>query len=53
MNKNKPGRVDPGQPVFCGHKGDIQDIEFMPYYDNYFASCSGDGTVKLWEVPEN
>lgn len=24
----------------------------MPYYDNYFATASEDGTVKVWEVPE-
>lgn len=42
------GRIPSGYPVFCGHKGNILDVEFVPYYDDYFATCAEDGLIKLW-----
>lgn len=36
-----------------GHTEPILDFDFFPYNDNYVASSSGDGTIKIWNIPEN
>ncbi|KAI4787874.1 hypothetical protein KUCAC02_036199 [Chaenocephalus aceratus] len=45
------GRVDPQHPRVCGHRGRVLDVKWNPFNDHCIASCSEDGTVKIWDVP--
>ncbi|MBX3396691.1 MAG: protein kinase [Phycisphaerae bacterium] len=36
--------------VFEGHAGTVWGVEFKPNEPDVFASCSSDGTVRLWSV---
>lgn len=36
--------------VFEGHAGTVWGVEFKPNDPDVFASCSSDGTVRLWSV---
>lgn len=39
-------------PVFKGHTGAIQDMEFSPFHENMLATASADATIRLWAMPE-
>ncbi|ELP92063.1 coronin, putative [Entamoeba invadens IP1] len=40
------------EPTFCkGHTAEIVDMISCPFNDNLIFSCSGDGTIKGWELP--
>lgn len=45
------GRVDVDHPRITGHRGPVVDLKFNPFNDNEIASCSDDGTVKVWFIP--
>ncbi|XP_034756981.1 coronin-2B [Etheostoma cragini] len=45
------GRVDPQHPRVCGHSGSVLDVKWNPFDDHCVASCSEDGTVKVWDIP--
>lgn len=38
-------------PLIAGHKGPINDFQFSPMHDSMLATCSHDGTAKMWLVP--
>ena len=46
------GRFDVNQPKVCGHKALVMDLAWNPFNDNHIASCSEDGTVKIWDIPD-
>lgn len=46
------GRIDPNYPRVCGHSSSVLDLKWYPFNDNIIASCSGDGSVIIWEIPE-
>jgi coronin-1B/1C/6 len=48
----KSGKVDPKTPMVSGHKGAVMDLDFNPFNENLIASCSEDGTAKVWNIPE-
>jgi len=33
-----------------GHKGWVNQVEFIPGSDEHLATCSDDGTVKIWDL---
>ncbi|CAF0848093.1 unnamed protein product [Rotaria sordida] len=47
------GRIDVNHPRIRGHRGPVVDLKFNPFNDNEIASCSDDGTVKIWSIPNN
>jgi len=50
----RAGKLEPTQvPLVSGHKGAVLDLEFDPFDDNVFATCSEDCTAKLWKIPED
>jgi len=40
------------QPVIRAHTSSIQDFKFNPFNPNQLASCSLDGNLKLWTLPD-
>ncbi|XP_071825924.1 coronin-2B-like isoform X2 [Apostichopus japonicus] len=46
------GRIDPNYPRVCGHSSSVLDLKWYPFDDNIIASCSEDGSVIIWEIPE-
>ncbi|KAJ8269774.1 hypothetical protein COCON_G00123810 [Conger conger] len=48
----KSGRVDQTTPSVCGHSAPVLDIQWCPHDDNAIASASEDGTVKVWQIPD-
>lgn len=36
-----------------GHTESILDFDFFPYNEDYLATASGDGTIKIWNIPDN
>jgi len=40
------------EPKITGHSKPVQDLSFSPYDDNLLGTCSTDGTVKVWKIPE-
>ena len=45
--------MDVDHPRITGHRGPVVDIKFNPFNDNEIASCSDDGTVKIWSIPND
>lgn len=43
---------DVNQPLILGHKDNIFDLKFSPFYTDLLASTSDDAFVKLWKIPE-
>ena len=39
-------------PVYKGHTGALQDLDFSPFHDNMLATASADATLRLWAMPE-
>ena len=46
-------RLEPTLPLIRGHAGPIVDFDFSPFNDSLLATASEDGTVKLWQIPED
>ncbi|XP_022085077.1 coronin-2B-like isoform X2 [Acanthaster planci] len=50
---DKYGRQDALNNRLTGHKGPVLDIKWNPFNDNEIASCSDDGTAKVWYIPDD
>jgi len=49
---DEQGRVSMNTPIYKGHSGPLQDMEFSPFHINMLATASGDATLRLWTMPE-
>lgn len=47
------GKAPDTVPLFRGHKGPVLDTAFNPFNSQQVASCSDDGKILLWEIPEH
>lgn len=44
------GAGDEPLATFAGHKYCVYGVSWHPHYSDVFASCSGDCTVRLWDI---
>ena len=47
------GGADSALATFSGHRYCVYGVVWHPHYSDVFASCSGDCTVKLWDIRSN
>lgn len=52
VNTDKTGRQDVNLPKVSAHKEYILDLQWNPFNDNMLATCSEDGSIKIWEIPD-
>jgi len=52
LNKDRTGRLEPDVAKISAHKEYVLDLQWSPYNDHFIASCSEDGSIKIWEIPE-
>jgi len=48
----KTGRLEPDIPKVNAHKEYVLDLKWNPFNDGMLASCSEDGTIRIWEFDE-
>lgn len=48
--RTEAGRWATDDKHFSGHDGSIEEIQWSPSERNVFASCSSDGSVKVWDI---
>lgn len=46
------GRLDVSLPKVSGHRDYILDLQWNPYNDSMLATCSEDGSIKIWDFPD-
>lgn len=46
------GKAPDTVPLFRGHKGPVLDTAFNPFNPRQVASCSDDGNILIWDIPE-
>lgn len=47
------GKAPDSVSLFRGHKGPVLDTSFNPFKDDEIVSCSDDGVILLWKIPED
>lgn len=47
------GKAPDKVPLFRGHKGPVLDTAFDPFNKQRIASCSDDGNILIWDIPED
>jgi len=52
LDRNSPGKMKPGYPLFCGHTAAVLDLDFSPFHPSVIASCGEDGYAYIWSIPE-
>ena len=46
-------RIPPNIHLIRAHKQQINDIKFSPFLPNILSTASDDGTIKLWNIPND
>lgn len=47
------GKAPDTAPLFRGHKGPVLDTVFNPFNKQQVVSCSEDGVILVWNIPED
>lgn len=47
------GKAPDTVPLFRGHTGPVLDTAFNPFNQQQVVSCSDDGNILLWNIPED
>ncbi|ODV80753.1 DUF1900-domain-containing protein [Suhomyces tanzawaensis NRRL Y-17324] len=47
------GKAPDQVPLFRGHKGPVLDTVFNPFDSQQVVSCSDDGKILLWQIPDD
>lgn len=47
------GKAPDTVPLFRGHKGPVLDTAYNPFNEQQVVSCSEDGKILLWDIPED
>lgn len=47
------GKAPDTVPLFRGHKGPVLDTAYNPFNEQQVVSCSDDGNILLWDIPED
>ncbi|CAH6720987.1 coronin-like protein [[Candida] jaroonii] len=47
------GKAPDTVSLFRGHKGPVLDTSFNPFNDQQIVSCSDDGKILVWEIPQD
>lgn len=50
---NEVGKAPDTVPLFRGHKGPVLDTAFNPFNHQQVVSCSEDGKILLWDIPQD
>ncbi|EGW29936.1 uncharacterized protein SPAPADRAFT_63558 [Spathaspora passalidarum NRRL Y-27907] len=50
---NEVGKAPDTVPLFRGHKGPVLDTAFNPFDKQQIVSCSDDGKILVWNIPED
>ena len=53
LKREAAGRLPLDYPQLQCHAGSLLDFEFMPHNNNHLATCSSDGLIKFWELPDD
>lgn len=52
ISVDKKGRLDVDTPKISAHREYILDLQWNPFNDNMIATCSEDGSIRVWEIPD-
>jgi len=52
LSHDKKGRLEANLPKISAHKEYVLDFQWNPYNDHMIASCSEDGSIRIWDIPE-
>ncbi|KAI5949419.1 CRN1 [Candida jiufengensis] len=50
---NEVGKAPDTVSLFRGHKGPVLDTAFNPFNEQEVASCSDDGKILIWTIPDD